>query len=152
MLVVFLLTGEAFLSDVGKDYGVRYLSLVVYTGLVITCAFYMAYQTNTFTYYSLMLIIGNLMLFLSITALLQTENALASAIGEVWVGFFGECFNSPRTIIILLTMVLASVMPSWSFLTIWAELRPPESKLVIEKETIAAREDEPLFFDPPKNE
>ena len=147
--VMYLLTGEAFLNTSGKDYGQRYLSLMVYTSLVFSCAFYMAYQTNTFTYYSLILIIGNINLLIAVTACLQSENFLAALIGSSWTGFFGECFNSLTSLIILFTTVLASITPSWVGLTVWAEFMHADSLRVIEKETLAAKEDEPLFFDPP---
>ena len=147
--VMYLLTGEAFLNASGKDYGQRYLSLMVYTSLVFSCAFYMAYQTNTFTYYSLILIIGNINLLIAFTACLQSENFLARFAGTSWTGFFGECFNSFNSLVILFTTVLASITPSWVGLTVWAEFKHTDSLRVIEKETLAAKEDEPLFFDPP---
>jgi hypothetical protein len=150
ILVVYLLTGEAFLSAEEKDYGHGYLSIVVYTGLVFIAAFYMAYQTNTFTYYSILLILGNLNLLIAFTAALQSENFLSNFVGSAWIGFFGECFNALKTLVLVVTMVLAAVTPSWVLLTIWAEYRSPDALRVIEMETIASKEDQPLFFDPPK--
>jgi phospholipid-translocating ATPase len=150
MAVAYILTGESFLTPQGKDYGQGYLSLLVYTALVFNCAFYMAYQTNTFTYYSLILIVGNLLLLISLTACLQTDNAISQLVGPNWTGFFGQCLNSPESIVFLLTMVLAAVTPAWVGLAVWAEFFASESLLVIENETTAAKEDRPLFFDPPK--
>jgi hypothetical protein len=46
--------------------------------------------------------------------------------------------------------VLAAVTPSWVVLTIWGEYRSPDALRVIEMETIASKEDQPLFFHPPK--
>jgi phospholipid-translocating ATPase len=150
MAVAHWLTGEAFLNGAGLDYGQGYLSLLVYTALVFSCAFYMAYQTNTFTYYSFILIIGNLLLLVSMTAVLQTDNAISKLVGTIWTAFFGQCLNSGKTLVLLLTMVLASVTPSWVGLAVWGELFASETLLVIENETRAAKEDRPLFFDPPK--
>jgi phospholipid-translocating ATPase len=150
MGVAYLLTGEAFLSTAGLDYGQGYLALLVYTAMVFECAFYMAYQTNTFTYYSLLCIVGNLILLVSMTACLQTDNAISNLVGTGWTAFFGQCLNSAKSLVFLMTMVLAAVTPSWVGLTVWAELFASESLLVIENETNAAKEDHPLFFDPPK--
>jgi phospholipid-translocating ATPase len=150
MVIVWVLTGEAFLSNAGKDFGVRYLSIVVYIGLVFMCTFYMAYQTNTFTYYSLLLVVGNLNLLIALTAALQSQNFLSKML-DGWTGFYGECFNQPRTLVILLTMILASVTPSWVGLTIMAEYQASESRQVMERETIAVKSDEPLFFNPAKS-
>jgi hypothetical protein len=151
MGVAYALTGEAFLSADGMDYGQGYLSLLVYTALVFISSFYMAYQTNTFTYYSLLLIIGNMNLLIAFTACLQSENAFSNIVGTIWTGFFGQCFNSLTSLVMLLTMFLAAVTPSWVGVTIWSESYANESLIVIENETIAAKEDQPLFFDPPKN-
>jgi phospholipid-translocating ATPase len=150
MGVAYFLTGEAFLTSAGIDYGQGYLSLLVYTALVFICAFYMAYQTNTFTYYSLILIVGNLLLLISMTACLQTDNAVSKLVGTIWTAFFGQCLNSPKSLVFLATMILAAVTPSWVGLTIWAEFFASDSLLVIENETTAAKEDRPLFFDPPR--
>jgi hypothetical protein len=150
MGVAYLLTGEAFLNTAGLDYGQAYLALLVYTALVFECSFYMAYQTNTFTYYSLLLIIGNLILLVSMTACLQTDNVISQLVGTGWTAFFGQCFNSAKSLVLLMTMVLSAVTPSWVGLTVWAEFFASESLLVIENETKAAKEDRPLFFDPPK--
>ena len=149
--VMYALTGEMFASPAGKDYGQRYLSLMIYTSLVFSCAFYMAYQTNTFTYYSLLLIIGNINLFIAFTACLQAENFLSRLVGSSWTGFFGECFNSFDSLVILITTVLSSVTPSWVGLTVWGEFMHADTIRVIEKETAAAKNDEPLFFDPPSS-
>jgi phospholipid-translocating ATPase len=149
--VVYLLTGEAFISAEGKDYGHGYLSIVVYTGRVFIAAFYMAYQTNTFTYYSILLILGNVNLLIAFTACLQSENFLSSWVGTAWIGFFGECLNAQTSLVLVATMVLAAVTPSWVGLTIWAEYTTSDALRVIEMETIASKEDQPLFFDPPKD-
>jgi hypothetical protein len=103
------------------DYGQGYLSLLVYTALVFISSFYMAYQTNTFTYYGLLLSIGNMNLLIAFTACLQSENMFSNVVGTMWTGFFGECFNSLKSLVMLLTMFLAAVTPSWVGVTIWAE-------------------------------
>lgn len=152
MLICWALTGEAFLDPEGKDYGSPYLSLILYFSMVLISSFYMLYQTNTFTYYSMVLIFGNLMLLVASSALLQSNGTVfGQSIAGNWIGFYGECFNNPQTLIIILTIVLAAVSPSWLALTIWSEFRNSDSIRIIETETNAAKNDVPLFFDPPKD-
>lgn len=152
MAITFLLTGEAFLNPkTGTDYGSGYLSLVVYFSLVMICSFYMIYQLNTFTYFSLVLICGNILILIAVSGLIQSDVFRLGSDGRNWNGFFGECLNYYQVLIMMLTIFLAAVIPSWIGLTIWAEIRSPEALIAIEKETIAAKNDQPLFFDPPKN-
>jgi len=152
MTVVYLLTGEAFLqTNTGKDLGRDFLSIIVYISQVLIVTFYLVYQLNTLTYYSLVLLIGNILLLIAFSGIFQSNWLLnAFNAGRDWQGFFGECFNSWPAMLLLLTIFLASVSPSWLGLSIWSEIRSTETLLVIEKETIAAKEDQPLFFDPPK--
>lgn len=152
VLISWALTGEAFLSPEGKDFGAPYLSLILYISMVLISSFYMLYQTNTFTYYSMVLICGNIMLLIASSALLQSSGTVfGQLIAGNWIGFYGECFNNTTTLIIILTIVLAAVSPSWLALTIWSEFRNSDSLRIIETETIAAKNDTPLFFDPPKD-
>lgn len=153
MLISWALTGEAFLDPNGKDYGAPYLSLILYFSMVLISSFYMLYQTNTFTYYSMVLIFGNIMLLIASSALLQSPNsALSKLFDGSWIGFYGECFNNTNTLIVILTIVLAAVSPSWLILTVWSEFRNSDSIRIIETETNAAKNDVPLFFDPPRDD
>lgn len=152
MAVSWLLTGEAFLDPDGKDYGAPYLSLILYFSMVLISSFYMLYQTNTFTYYSLVLIFGNIMLLVASSALLQSSGQVFGRwLFGNWIGFYGECFNNTSTLVIIVTIVLAAVSPSWLALTVWSEFRNSDSLRIIETETNAAKNDMPLFFDPPKD-
>jgi hypothetical protein len=98
-----------------------------------------------------LLIIGNINLLIAFTACLQSENVLLNVVGTMWIGFFVERFNSLPSLIMLLTMFLIAVTPSWIGVTIWSESYANESLIVIENETTAAKEDQSFFFDPPKN-
>ena len=93
------------------------------------------------------------MFLIASSAILQSSG---SVFGELnsgnWIGFYGECFNNTQTLVIILTIVLAAVIPSWFALTIWTEFFNSDSIRIIEAETNAAKNDVPLFFDPPKNE
>lgn len=153
MGVAYLLTGEAFLqTDTGKDLGRDFLSLIVFFAQVVTVTFYMVTQLNTLTYYSLILLVGNILLLIAFSGIFQTSWILdALGKGRDWQGFFGECFNSWPANLILVTIILASSTPAWLIMSIWNEVASTETLLVMEMETIAAKEDQPLFFDPPKN-
>jgi hypothetical protein len=83
-------------------------------------------------------------------ACLQSETAFSSIIGTMWTGFFGEYFNSVPSLVMLLTMFLAAVTSSWVGVTIWSESYVNVLLIVIENETTAATEDQPLFFDSSK--
>ncbi|OHT05469.1 hypothetical protein TRFO_26823 [Tritrichomonas foetus] len=149
MLISWALTGEGYFNSSGKDFGASYLSLVLYFSMVLICAFYMLYQTNTFTYYSMVLIFGNILMLVASSALFQSGQVFGQ--GDAWIGFYGECFNNINTLIIIVTIVLAAVSPSWIGLSVWSEYQNSDSLRVIETETNAAKNDQPLFFDPPKN-
>ncbi|EAY12263.1 hypothetical protein TVAG_028160 [Trichomonas vaginalis G3] len=151
MLVAYLLTGEAFLqASSGKDLGRDYLSIIVYIANVINVSFYMTSQLNTLTYYSLVLLIGNLLLLVAFSGILQSSFLINYQQSRDWQGFFGECFNSFPSILLLWTMIFASSAPAWLAMSVWNEVAYSETLLVMEKETIAAKDDQPLFFDPPK--
>ena len=152
MLVAYALTGEAFLqADTGKDLGRDFLSIIVYFAEVIIVTFYLVTQLNVLTYYSLILLVGNLLLLVAFSGIFQSSWLLdQTGLGRDWQGFFGECFNSWPAILILITIVLAASTPAWLIQSLWNEMTQKDTLLVIEKETIAAKEDQPLFFDPPK--
>ena len=147
IVILWALTGEGYYNSSGKDFGARYLSLILYFSMVIISSFYMLYQTNTFTYYSIVLIFGNILMLIASSAIFQSDIGFEQA--DTWIGFYGECFNNINTLIIILTIVLAAVSPSWLGLSIWQEYQNSDSLRVIETETNAAKNDEPLFFDPP---
>jgi hypothetical protein len=151
MGVAYTLTGEAFLPSEGMDYEQRYLFLLAYTAWVFISSFYMAYQTNTCMYYGLLLIIRNINLLIAFTACLQSETAFSRVVGTMWTGFFGEYFNSFPSLVMLLTMFLAAVAPSWVGVTVWSESYANALLIVFENETTAATEDRPLFFDSPRS-
>jgi phospholipid-translocating ATPase len=145
MVVVYLLTGEAFLTVDGLDLGQSYLSLLVYIGLVIICVIEIANMTNIFTYYSLLLIVGTVLLIISTTAVVQGSET--GMISTAWAGFFSHCLNSFEGIVLIMTIVLVAVTPAWVGRAIWQEYQAPDWQRVIEAETIAAKHDHPLFFD-----
>lgn len=149
MLISYALTGEAFLNPDGKDYGASYLSFIIYFALVLISLFYMLYQTNTFTYYSIVLIFGTIMLLIASSAFLTSKGNIEMF--TKWSGFYGECFNDVRALLFILTIFLAAVSPSWVMLFIFTECKHSDIVQIIEKETNAAKNDVPLFFDPPND-
>jgi uncharacterized membrane protein (UPF0182 family) len=71
--------------------------------------------------YRLVLIIGNVNLLLAFTACLQSETAFSYIVRTIWTGFFRECLNSTPSLVILLSMFLAAVTPSWVGVATWSD-------------------------------
>jgi magnesium-transporting ATPase (P-type) len=144
MSVGYALTGEAFHDDNGRDLGQPYLALVIYLALFLICEFEIVLLMNTFTYYSLALVFGNILLRIGFSIIFQTY---PETIGISWYGFFANCLSSFRGIALLLTIVLAAITPAWVGVAVWNEYWAADSMMAIEQEAIAAQEDRPLFFE-----
>jgi len=104
MLITYAFTGEGFFDSKGREYGESYLSITVFFALVFICTFYMIYQTNTFTYYSLCLIFGNILLLITFSAFCQNNLLKSIDMVKPWVGFYGNCLNSIDTLVMIFTI------------------------------------------------
>jgi hypothetical protein len=142
--VGYALTGEAFQDDDGRDLGQPYLALTIYLAIFLICEFEIVVLMNTFTYYSMALVFGNILLRMAFSIIFQTYPEL---IGISWDGFFANCLTSFHSIVLLLTIVLAAITPAWVGMAVWNEYWAPDSIRAIEQETIAAKEDRSLFFE-----
>ncbi|KAH0795277.1 Phospholipid-transporting ATPase 2 [Histomonas meleagridis] len=149
IFTTYLLIGESFMNPYGADFGKSFISIMVFFALVFTCTFYIISKNSTFTFYSIILQVGNLLLLIATSSIVESGITLTQYTKE-WIGFFGEVFNNINTLLILLTIVLLNITPPWLVTTIYSEFKLSETVRVIETETIASKNDEPLFFDPPK--
>ena len=149
IVILYVLTGESFINDDGIEFGKTYMSILAFFVLLFTYIFYLIYQTNTFTYYSIVLLTGDVLILVAVIAILQSR-PIRLISSEQWVGFFGECFCNYKMLIIMITIFLINVTPPWLWYAVYPEFKLSETIRIIELETISSKKDEPLFFDPPK--
>jgi phospholipid-transporting ATPase len=148
MAIAWALTGEAFVdAETGIDLGQGYLSLLVYIAVIISVECFLVFNLNVLTYYSIVALVGNIVLMVAAMSVMQSHGFMG---WMQWLGFYGECFGSPQALILLTTMSLAAVLPSWAWIAFWSVWRMGDVQQVLEAETLKARNAEVILYDPPR--
>jgi magnesium-transporting ATPase (P-type) len=150
MIVLKVITGDAYESvwD-GKGLGVRFLSMDLFIAIVAMTTTFLVSQLNMLTYYSIVCLIGTIIGMIATFAFFQTP--LVIKLSE-WIGYYAECFDSVYTITVIMALVFTAVVPTHVVMVLWNERYHSLVRRVVEVETTAARTDQPVFYDPPKDE
>lgn len=147
VIVSYLITGESFYHyESGKDFGADFLFNLLYIVLVFTTSLYLVMHLNILTYYSIVALTGNIVLLFATTEIFQLK--IDSSSYSEWKGFYGECFSNRNVLFIFVLLLISTTAPAWFAQTVFNEVAFQETLLIAEKESMAVKEERPLFFDP----